>query len=151
MFLLPYNQALSPGDSTVNQHVDISNSFCKAVDQGKEVQAVFCDISKAFDRVWHKGLLYNLQTVAQRSLLQWFTDYLNNRKQMVALPGAFSQWSSASQRSILGFLLFLIYINDIVLDINSSMRLFAGNTNLYILVENLVQSSVPFTSIYMGI
>ena len=89
MFLLPYNQALSPGDSTVNQHVDISNSFCKAVDEGKEVQAVFCDISKAFDRVWHKGLLYKLQTVAQRSLLQWFTDYLNDRKQMVALPDAF--------------------------------------------------------------
>ena len=100
----------------------------------------------------YKGLLYKLQTVGIKiSLLQWFTDYLNNWKQMVALPDAFSQWSIASQRSILGSLLFLMYINDIVLDINSSMRLFAGNTNLYILVENLVQASVPFTSIYMGI
>ena len=70
---------------------------------------------------------------------------------MVALPDAFSQWSSASQRSILGCWLFLIYINDIVLDINSTMPLFAGDSNLYIIVENLVQSSVPFTSIYMGI
>ena len=42
-----------PGDSTVNQLVDIYNTFCKALDNGLEVRAVFCDISKAFDRVWH--------------------------------------------------------------------------------------------------
>ena len=51
------------GDSTVNQLVDIYNSFCKALEEGKEVCAIFCDTSKAFDRVWHKGLLYKLQTV----------------------------------------------------------------------------------------
>ena len=49
-----------PGDSTANQLVDIYNTFCKALDDGKEVRAVFCDISKAFDRVWHKGLLFKL-------------------------------------------------------------------------------------------
>ena len=40
-----------PGDSTVNQLVDIYNTFCKSLDKGKEARAVFCDISKAFDRV----------------------------------------------------------------------------------------------------
>ena len=40
-----------PGDSTVNQLVDVYNTFCKALDEGKEVRAIFCDISKAFDRV----------------------------------------------------------------------------------------------------
>ena len=78
------------GDSTVNQLVDIYNSFCKALDEGKEVCAIFCDISKAFHRVWHKGLLYKLQTVGITGHLQWFTDYLNNRKQRVVLPGVFS-------------------------------------------------------------
>ena len=53
--------AFVPGDSTVNQLVDIYNTFCKALDAGKEVRAFFCDISKAFDRVWHKGLLYKLK------------------------------------------------------------------------------------------
>ena len=43
-----------PGDSTVNLLVDIYNIFCKALDEGKEVRAVFLDINKAFDRVWHK-------------------------------------------------------------------------------------------------
>ena len=47
-----------PGDSTVNQLVDIYNTFCKALDEGKEVRAVFCDVSKAFDRVWHRGLIF---------------------------------------------------------------------------------------------
>ena len=75
------------GDSTVNQLVDIYNSFCKAID---EVRAIFCDITKAFDRVWHKGLLYKVQTVGITGhLLQLFTDYLNNRKQRVVLPRVF--------------------------------------------------------------
>jgi sarcosine oxidase/L-pipecolate oxidase len=49
------------GDSTINQLLDIYNDVGKASDSGKEVQVVFCDISKAFDRVWHKGLLYKLE------------------------------------------------------------------------------------------
>ena len=133
------------GDSTINQLVDIYNSFCKALDDGKEVRAIFFDISKAFDRVWHKGLLYKLQTVGiTGSLLQWFTDYLYNRKQRVVLPGGTSDWTTISagvpQGSILGPLLFLVYINDIVEDINSFIRLFADDTSLYIIVEN------PFVS-----
>ena len=53
----------NPGDSTVNQLVDIYNIFCKSLDEGKEVCAVFCDISKAFDRVWHRGLLLKLESI----------------------------------------------------------------------------------------
>lgn len=76
-----------PGDSTVNQPVDIYNTFCEALDLGKEVRVVFFDISKAFDRVWHEGLLFKLKTVGISGfLLQWFADYLNNRKQRVVLP-----------------------------------------------------------------
>ena len=52
-----------PDDSNTNQLLDICNTFCKAFDEGKEVRAVFCDVSKAFDRVWHKGLLFKLKSV----------------------------------------------------------------------------------------
>ena len=62
-----------PGDSTVNQLVDVYNTFCKALDEGKEVRAIFCDISKAFDRVWHAGLLFKLSLAGIKGqLLDWF-------------------------------------------------------------------------------
>ena len=130
-----------PGDSTVNQLVDIYNTFCKALDEGKEVRAVFCDISKAFDRLWHKGLLYKLKSVGVTdSLLHWCSDYLANRKQRVVIPGACSDWlpvtAGVPQGSILGPLLFLLYINDIVDNIKATIRLFADDTGLYIIVDN---------------
>ena len=49
------------GDSAINQLVNISNDFGRALDSGEEIRVVFCDISKAFDRVWHKGLLFKLK------------------------------------------------------------------------------------------
>ena len=140
-----------PGDSTVNQLIDIYNTFCKALDEGKEVRAIFCDISKAFDRVWHKGLLFKLKSAGVTgSLLTWFSDYLNDRKQRVVLPGASSSLTSVKAGvplgSILGPLLFLLYINDIVEDINSSIRLFADDTSLYIIVDNPFQAAEQLNS-----
>ena len=139
------------GDSTVNQLVDIYNTFCKALDEGKEVSAIFCDISKAFDRVWYKGLLFKLEAVGIRgSLLNWFTDYLDNRVQRVVLPGTSSSWASVSagvpQGSILGPLLLIVYINDIVEDINSKIRLFADDTSLYVIVDNPTDATEKLNS-----
>ena len=82
--------AIVPGDSTVNHLVDIYNTFCKALDNGLEVRAVLCDISKAFDRVWHKGLICKLKRAGINGLLlDWLSDYLTctNRKQRVVIPG----------------------------------------------------------------
>ena len=135
-----------PGDSTVNQLTFLYNTFCKALDSGKEVRAVFCDISKAFDRVWHAGLLHKLRVAGVTGeVLAWFKSYLINRKQRVVLPGAVSDWTSicagVPQGSILGPLLFLLYINDIVTDIGSNIRLFADDTSLYIVVDNPVEAA----------
>ena len=52
---------LVPGDLTVNQLVDIYNTFCKTLDNIWKYGLVFCNISKTFDRVWHKGLIYKLK------------------------------------------------------------------------------------------
>ena len=69
-----------PGDSTVNQLVDIYSTFCKALDEGNKIHAVFCDKSETFDRVWHKVISYKLQTVGITGslLIMWFTDYLKD-------------------------------------------------------------------------
>ena len=74
-------------------------------------------------------------------LLQWFQSYLSNHKQCVVLNGVVSEWADVLARvirgSILGLLLFLIYINNIVNNILSSMRLFADDTSIYIIIDNL--------------
>ena len=130
------------GDSTANQLVDIFITFCKALDDGKEVRTVFCDISKAFDRVW----LFKLkQTGIDFALLQWLSSCPLNRKQRVLIPGGSSNWllieADVPQGSILGPLLFLIYINDIVLHINSTVRLFADDTSLYLIVDDPIEAA----------
>ena len=72
-------------------------------------------------------------------------NYLNDRKQRVVLPGANSFWTSVMtgvpQGSIRGPRLFLLYINDIVEYINSTIRLFADNTSLYIIVNDPIQAA----------
>ena len=59
--LTPLQSGFIPGDSAVNQLLFLYNTFCKALDAGKEVRVNFCHISKAFDRVWHAGLIHVLR------------------------------------------------------------------------------------------
>ena len=59
--LTPLQSGFIPGNSTINQLTYLYNFFAQALDSGKEVCVVFCDISKAFDRVWHEGLLLKFE------------------------------------------------------------------------------------------
>ena len=135
-----FQSGFTAGDSSVNQLVELYNTFCQALNEGKEVRAVFCDISKAFDRVLHRGLIAKLKHYSICGpLLNWFISYLTNRFQRVAIPGGVSGWleilAGVPQGSILGPLLFIIFIIDIVKEIHSNIRLFADDTSLYIIVD----------------
>ena len=83
------------GDSAINQLINISNDFGGALDSGKEIRVVFCDISKAFDRVWHKGSLFKLkQYEISGNPLVWFERYLSGRSQRVVLNWSNSEWET---------------------------------------------------------
>ena len=71
--IISSNQSgFTPGDSAINQLLYITNEFGKALDDGKKVRAVFCDIGKAFHRVWHNGFLTKLKSIGiQGPLLSW--------------------------------------------------------------------------------
>ena len=90
------------------------------------------NISKAFDKVWHVGLLHKLEALGVQSpLFQWFESYLHNRKHSIVIEGQCSDWrmvnSGVPQGSVLGPL-FLIYINDIADDLASLPLICADDT-----------------------
>ena len=105
------------------------------------MKVVFLDISRAFDRVWHRGLVHKLfESGISDSVLSWIENYLTDRRQRVCLNGEFSDWGNISagvpQGSILGPLLFLIFINDITDVIqHTDIRLYADDTCLFITVD----------------
>ena len=139
--ITPLKSGFKHGDSANFQLIHTYHSFCEAVDSGKEVRAVFCDVSKAFDRVWHRGLLYKQSCIGcSNPVVKWFSSYLSGRRKRVVINGESSDWSpirgGVPQGSILSPLLFFIYINDIVKDIGSEIRLFADDTSLYIVVDS---------------
>ena len=101
----------------------------------------FWEISKAFDKWWHEGLLFKLkQNGISGTLLRLFENYLHNRKQRVVLNGSKADYedikSGVPQGSVLGPLLFLIYINDLEENIKSQISFFADDTMLFSIVRD---------------
>ena len=134
------------GDSFVNQLLAITHEIYKSFDEGFEVRAVFLDISNAFDKVWHEGLLLKLnQNDISGNLLKLLCDFLSCRKQRVVLNGQHSSWDNVTtgvpQGSILGPLLFLIYVNDLPNNLSSNCKLFADDTSLFSVVNNIHTSA----------
>ena len=123
--------------------MNLVDDIHKSFDHRKsyEVRAVFLDIAKAFDKVWHKGLICKFQqNGVSGSLLSLMENYLSNRKQRVVLNGSESNFypieAGVPQGSVLGPLLFLIYINDLEKNIKSEVNFFADDTMLFSIVHN---------------
>ena len=132
------------GFSTTHSLISITETIRKTLDNKKYGCGVFIDLKKAFDTVNHNILIQKLEHYGIRDVaLSWFNSYLSNRKQFVNINGTNSDIRNITcgvpQGSVLGPLLFLLYINDLP-NISQKLKfyLFADDTNIYFESDNLV-------------
>jgi len=135
--LSPSQFGFRHGLSTYMALLDLQTNISESINQNKFSLGVFFDISKAFDTVNHGLLINKLENIGIRGVVKnWFMDYLHNRRQYVCFKGVVSQATlitcGVPQGSILGSLLFLLYINDLA-SISSILTfiLFADDTNVF--------------------
>jgi len=127
--------------NTILQLLTVLEDWTSAIDSDGQVDTVYLDFAKAFDTVPHKRLLCKLKAYGiSGQLLSWIEDFLSNRKQRVNINGNSSGYcdvvSGVPQGSILGPLLFVIYINDVPDNVKSSCYLFADDTKLYNVIRS---------------
>ena len=138
------NDLLSPsqfgfikGRSTSLQLLNVMNAWTKILDEGHEVDSIYLDFKKAFDTVPHARLqLFKMEKYGfSREMINWVRDFLSERSHKVIVNGTESSsarvTSGIPQGSVLGPILFVLYINDLPDGIKTNVMMFADDTKVY--------------------
>ena len=148
--LIPSQHGFIPGRSCTTNLIEYLNVVTEAVDDGLSYDVILCDFQKAFDKVPFDGMIAKAKAHGIcGELINWITDWTKDRRQRVVLNGAESSWecvlSSVVQGSVLGPILFLIYINciDIAIqagDMETFVSKYADDTKLGRVIKNKMDS-----------
>lgn len=147
--LSPMQSGFRQGHSTVTAVASVTNDIITALDNKKSCAALFIDLSKAFDTVCHDLLLERLKSIGfSPSVIKWFSNYLSGRTQCVTVGNCSSSSLEVKmgvpQGSILGPILFSIYINNLGAGLSpTKVHLYADDTILYTFASS-VQEAVNY-------
>jgi len=140
--IIRYQHGFDPKKSCFNNLLETFEAWTDAVDSGFGVDVIYLDYSKAVDSVPHLRLIGKLSSYGiGDKLLLWFKSFLQGHSQRVVLNETESQWSNITsgvpQGSVLGPLLFVLYINDIAEFIQCQLRVFADDTKIYSIIRSI--------------
>ena len=108
----------------------------RMLDERKNMDIMYMDFAKAFDKVPHHRLIGNVTSMGVEGMVKgWIQQWLEGRKQRVVINGRYSDWTDVSsgvpQGSVLGPTIFLMFINDLEDGVQGTVLKFADNTKLY--------------------
>ena len=134
--ILHFQHGFQSGLSCESQLIETVHDWMMALDNKTQTGVILLDFTKAFDKLPHERLLSKLTSYGiNGDTHNWITSFLSNRKQRDSVNGALSDTtdvtSGVPQGSVMGPILFLLYINDINENIQSSIRLFADDSIIY--------------------
>ena len=125
------------GKSCTTQLTECIDLWTNINEKGGYLDVVYLDFAKAFDKVAHNRLIRKLEGYGiNGEILNWIQNFLTGRRQLVAVNGVASSWadvlSGVPQGSVLGPLVFVVYINDLPEEIDTMVRMFADDTNIFV-------------------
>ena len=139
--LSPHQFGFIPGRSCSTQLLLLLDYLTSHLDNGYSIDVIYLDFQKAFDTVPHRRLLQKLISFGiHGNVLKWIESFLSNRRQQVVLNGHKSCFipvtSGVPQGSVLGPLLFIMFVNEIPSIVSSPALMFADDTKIFCVIRN---------------